>query len=123
MKKELLELILKALIDDKTESLNASEENYFIGKKVIVRTYTAGVFFGEIIEKKGEEVILKNARRLFYWKTINNGISLSEVANEGLHKDSKVCAATSKHWMIAIELIECSAKAIKNIEAQNEYTA
>lgn len=124
MKKELLELLTKIIsLNNETESNNTSEENYFVGKKVIVRTYSAGVFFGEIIEKKGEEIILKNARRLYYWKTINNGISLSEVANEGLHEDSKICAATSKHWVMAIELIECSAKAIKNIEAQNEFTA
>ena len=30
----------------------------------IVRTYSAGVFFGEIVSRKGQEVILKNARRL-----------------------------------------------------------
>lgn len=124
MKKELLELILEnILLDDKAKSNDKSEEHYFVGKKVIVRTYSAGVFFGEIIEKKGEEVILKNARRLFFWKTVDNGVSLSEVANKGLHQDSKVCAATSKHWVIAIELIECSAEAIKNIEAQNVYKA
>lgn len=100
--------------------------NYFsslIGKKCIIRTYAAGVHFGELIEKDGKEIILKNARRLWYWKTANSGISLNEVANAGLHKDSKVCAAVSHIWLEAVEIIPCSDEAIKNIEAANVYKA
>ena len=96
--------------------------NSMIGKKVIVRTYSSGVHFGELVEKSGKEVILKNARRLWYWKTTNNGISLSEVALSGLHKDSKVCAPV-ENWLEAIEIIPCTKEAIKNIEACNEYKA
>lgn len=97
--------------------------NSFVGKKVIIRTYSAGVFFGEIVEKSGSEVILKNARRLYYWKTNNNGISLSEVANSGLDDCSKVCQATSLHWLEAIEIIICSQESIKSIESKNDYKA
>lgn len=95
----------------------------FIGKKVIIRTYSAGVHFGELIDKEGKEVILKNARRLWYWKTTNKGISLSEVANSGLAKDSKVCAAVDAIWLEAVEIIPCTKEAIKNIEGQDEYKA
>jgi len=95
----------------------------FIGKKVIVRTYAAGVHFGELTHKEGKEVILKNSRRLWYWKTANKGISLSEVANEGLAKDSKVCSPIELLWLEAIEIIPCTKEAIKNIEAQDEYKA
>lgn len=97
--------------------------NSFVGKKVIIRTYSAGVFFGEIVEKSGNEVILKNARRLYYWKTNNDGISLSEVANSGLDDCSKVCQATSLHWLEAIEIIICSQESIKSIESKNDYKA
>ena len=38
--------------------------NSMIGKKCIVRTADAGVWFGEIVEKSGAEVIVKNARRM-----------------------------------------------------------
>ena len=38
-----------------------------IGKKVIVRADRAGVFFGELVEKNGTEVKMKNVRKLFYW--------------------------------------------------------
>ena len=49
-------------------------------KRVIVRTYSAGVFFGEIVSRKGQEVVMKNARRLWYW---SGAASLSQMANEG----------------------------------------
>lgn len=94
-----------------------------VGKKCIIRTYSAGVHYGEVAEKDGKEVILKNARRLWYWKTSNKGISLSEVANAGLAKDSKVCAAVDLIWLEAVEIIPCTKEAIKNIEAQDEYKA
>jgi hypothetical protein len=94
-----------------------------IGKKVIIRTFSAGVHYGELVEKDGKEVILGNARRLWYWKTANKGISLSEVANEGLAKDSKVCAPVDAIWLEAVEIIPCTKEAIKNIEAQDVYKA
>ena len=36
-------------------------------KYVIVRTYSAGVFAGELESKNGQEVVLRNARRIWYW--------------------------------------------------------
>lgn len=94
-----------------------------VGKKCIFRSYASGVHYGELAEKDGKEVIIKNARRLWYWKTTNKGISLSEVALTGLAKDSKVCAAVDSIWLEAIEIIPCTKEAIKNIEAQDEYKA
>ena len=96
--------------------------NSLIGKKVIVRTYSCGVHYGEIVEKSGTEVILKNSRILYYWKIKGNGISLNEVANTGLHQDSKVCAPVELQWLNAIGITTCTAAAIKSIEAQDEYT-
>ena len=47
---------------------------------VIARTYSAGVFAGYLISQKGKEVILQNARRLWYW---TGAASLSQLAMEG----------------------------------------
>lgn len=94
-----------------------------IGKRCIIRTYAAGVHYGEIAEKDGKEVILKNARRLWYWKTNNKGVSLNEVANNGLAKDSKVCATVDLIWLEAVEIIPCTKEAIKSIEGADEYKA
>lgn len=45
-------------------------------KYVIIRTQNAGVFAGYLKEKTGEEVTLKNARRLWYW---SGACSLSQI--------------------------------------------
>ena len=39
----------------------------YSGKKVIVRAYGAGVFYGTFVEKEGQTVVLKDARRVYYW--------------------------------------------------------
>ena len=93
-----------------------SSLNSLIGKKCIVRTYSAGVWFGEIIEKSGNEVIVKNARRMWKWWAAE-GISLSSVALHGVkHDESKIVEAVPAVWLEAIELIPASEKAIASIE-------
>jgi hypothetical protein len=47
---------------------------------VIVRTYSAGVFAGILESRKGQEVVLKEARRLWFWK---GAASLSQLAQSG----------------------------------------
>jgi len=102
------------------ESTSLQSLNCFIGKKVIIRTYSAGVHFGTLTEKVGKEVILKDSRRLYYWKTKNNGISLSDIAIGGIDKDSKLCEPVDI-WLEAIEIIPCSDECIKSIEKQPIY--
>jgi len=90
--------------------------NSMLGKKCIVRTYSAGVWFGEVAKKSGNEVILKNARRMWYWHAAES-ISLSAVALYGINQDkSKIVAAVPAVWLEAIELIPASNKAITSIE-------
>lgn len=48
---------------------------------MIVRTYSAGVFAGYIKSRKGQEVVMTEARRLWYWKGAS---SLSQLAQEGV---------------------------------------
>ena len=90
--------------------------NNMIGKKCVVRTYSAGVWFGEIAEKSGNEVIVKNARRMWKWWAAE-GISLSAVALHGIkHNGSKIVEAVPAVWLEAIELIPASDKAVASIE-------
>ena len=90
--------------------------NSMLGKKCVVRTYSAGVWFGEIAEKSGSEVIVKNARRMWKWWAAE-GISLSSVARQGVKQDqSKIVEAVPAVWLEAIELIPASDKAIASIE-------
>lgn len=98
--------------DQKTEGLN-----FMIGKKVIIRTYSAGVWFGTLEQKDGNEVIIKNARRMWRWWA-KKGISLSSVSVHGVNDDkSKIAEPIEAVWLEAIEIIPCADSAIKNIES------
>jgi hypothetical protein len=103
------------------ENITSKGCNEMVGTYSIIRTYSAGVWFGKVLQKEGGEIILGEARRLYYWKTANKGISLSEVANAGLDNSSKVCEAVEKVWLQPIEIIPCTDVAIENIKSQKSY--
>lgn len=59
----------------------------FVGRYVIARCYAAGVHAGEVVSVEGENVVLKNSRRLWSWKA-KDGVALSGVAQNGLKDGS-----------------------------------
>ena len=88
-----------------------------LNKKVIIRADRAGVFFGTITRKDGNEVELKDCRRLWYW---DGACSISELAVNG------TCAPLNCQFSVTvpeitilgvIEIIPCSDAAVKSIEA------
>ena len=82
---------------------------------VIVRTYSAGVFAGYLQSKKGKEVVMTEARRLWYWK---GAASLSQLAEEGVKcpLECKFPVAMKRVQLTeAIEIIDVSPKAKKSI--------
>ena len=86
-------------------------ENY-----VIVRTYSAGVFAGNLERRKGKEVVLKNARRVWFWE---GAASLSQLAVDGTSAPSKCkfpCPVSEITLTEAIEIISCTEKAEKSIK-------
>lgn len=98
--------------------LQAGEGSFssYIGKYVIVRTYTAGVFAGILKAKCGKEVEMESARRLWYW---DGAASLSQLANEGVKNPSncKFAQPVIVNLLEAIEILPVSDAARKNIEA------
>jgi len=86
-----------------------------IGKKVIIRTYSAGVHFGELVSKDSDEVILKNSIRIWQWF---GAASLSQLAMEGTSKPSecKFAMAVDSITLKMIEIIPCTQTAIESIE-------
>lgn len=86
---------------------------------VIVRTYSAGVFAGYLEKKVNQNVILRNARRLWYW---DGAASLSQLAMEGVKKPENCkfpCEVTKIELDQVIEVIECTEEAqesIKNVQ-------
>jgi hypothetical protein len=94
-----------------------------VGKKCIIRTYSAGVWFGIVEQKSGNEVIVTNARRMWQWWAAES-ISLSGVAIYGINqKESKIAPAVESVWLEAIELIPCTDAAIQSIETAKDVEA
>lgn len=89
----------------------------FVGKKCIIRSYGAGVFFGtlEKIEEDNNSIVMSDVRRIHYW---DGAASLSQLATEGVTNPGGCrfsvtvpsCAVTG-----VLEIIPCSNKAIANI--------
>jgi hypothetical protein len=92
-----------------------------IGKKVIVRADRAGIFYGELAERVGTDVKMKNVRKLFYW---NGAAAVEQLAMEGTKRPSD-CKFTvivpEMEIMQVIQIIPCTDTAIANIEAVREW--
>ena len=87
----------------------------FVGKYVLCRCYSAGVHCGELVSLSGEQAILTNSRRLWFWRA-KAGIALSGVAQHGIAGDSKVDAANPEIALAGvIEVIPCTAEAEASI--------
>ena len=82
----------------------------------IVRTYSAGVFAGEIVERKGQEVEMINARRLWCW---SGAASLSQLTMEGVKKpdECKFPQEVARVFLTqAIEILSCTKGAQESIK-------
>lgn len=82
----------------------------------IVRTYSAGVFAGELESRNGQEVVMRNARRLWYW---DGASSLSQLAMEGTAKPENCkfpCEVNRVELLQAIEILDVTDKARESIK-------
>jgi hypothetical protein len=110
--KELLAL-LGETENKETKKSNPIAES-LIGKRMLVRTYSAGVHIGTITSINPEnicEVVLKDALRLWKWE--GGGLSLSVVASEGikggrLNKTSEVTLTNAIEFIPTTEIAEKS---------------
>jgi len=59
------------------------KKDVVIGRYCMVRTNSAGVFAGTVESRNGKEVVLSNARRIWYW---DGAASLSQLATSGTSK-------------------------------------
>ena len=85
-------------------------------KYQIVRTYSAGVFAGYTESRNGQEIVMRKARRLWYW---DGAASLSQLAMEGVKKPENCkfpCEVDRVEILDAIEIIDCTEAARKNIQ-------
>lgn len=102
-----------------------NEKDEFLGKYVIVRTYSAGVFAGTLKSRAPDKkIVLENVRRLWRWHTANNGVSLSEVAIHGINQtNSKICCIEPLKEVEPIEISLATEIAQKTIQSAKDYIA
>lgn len=95
------------------------------GKKVIIRSYGAGVFFGTLNEAEQSDdkltVELVNCRRLWRW---DGACSITQLAVDGVKKpDGCKFTITEQSIIVSsvIEVHECQAKSVTSIESVPEW--
>lgn len=86
----------------------------YTGKKVIVRAYGAGVFYGTFKEKEGKTVVLTEARRIFSWSGASD---CTELAEAGCSKDSRLTRPGEVMIEDVLETRPCTEEAIKALGA------
>lgn len=90
----------------------------FLSDYVIVRTYSAGVFAGYIEIKDGTMVVMRNARRLWYW---SGASSLSQLCMEGVKNPDNCkfpCEVDRVELFGVIEVLnvtDCAKKSILSV--------
>lgn len=77
------------------------------GTRVLIRAASAGVHYGILKSRTGQEVHLSNARRIWSWE---GALSLSEIAMVGVNLEkSKISIAVEEIILpTAIEVIKIS---------------
>ena len=108
-----VEYVRKDAIQQKAEKLDGMERS-------IIRSYGAGVFIGYVAEQKSElngvNIILKQAKRIYYW---DGACSLTQLAKDGT-KSPNGCKITepvdSQFIANVIEIIPVTKKASINID-------
>lgn len=97
--------------------MNAKKDN-----RKIVRTYSAGVFFGDVVSRNGQEVVMTNARRLWYW---SGAASLSELAQRGTSNPASCkfpVAMARVELLQVIEIIDTTPEARNSIDGVPLWT-
>lgn len=91
-------------------------------KKYIVRTDRAGVFYGEVVSRKGNtEITMANVRKIWYW---DGACAVEELALSGTFKpDECKLTVTVPEMVLAspIQVIPCSKKAQAVLDGIKEW--
>lgn len=91
----------------------------FIGKKILVRSFDAGVYFGTLEEMDGETVKMSRVRNIWHW---TGASCLSQIANDGITGDRVSPVVSSMVINRVCQILPLSDKAIANLESQPSWT-
>lgn len=88
-------------------------------KYYIVRAKEAGLFFGQIKERKHNEVTMMDVQKIFYWQ---GACGIEQLAVDGMHPNHatipKVSIVVDEMIIFnPVEIIPCTDKARDNLKA------
>ena len=99
------------------------KENKMIGSQKMIRSVNAGVFWGKVVSIDDTTVVLRKARRVWYW---DGAATLSELATLGTSKpqNCKFPARTKgEHIVLGVcEIIPMTEQALKSLNAVPAWT-
>lgn len=81
----------------------------------VVRTNYAGVFFGEIKRRDGDEVTMRNVRKLWCW---DGACGVEQLAADGVQNPAKCKFTVVVKEMIILgvnQILPCTDKATKSL--------
>lgn len=85
----------------------------------IVRAEKAGVFFGKIKERKGDEVTMTDVRKIWEWR---GACAVEQIAVDGVSEESKLTVTVREMVIIgACQIIPCTEKATENLLAIKDW--
>jgi hypothetical protein len=93
-----------------------------IGKHVIVRSNLAGVFFGILTNKEGDELTLSNARKFYYFSGAN---TVEDLANAGaLNVNNNKLTVEIEEIVISKfeQILPCTKQAVIQIKSIPTWT-
>lgn len=87
----------------------------------VVRCAQAGVFFGQIKERNGNEVTMANVRKLWYW---DGACAVEQLAVDGTKKPGECQFTVMVSEMVltgVIQILACTDKAAESLAAVREW--
>jgi hypothetical protein len=114
---KILDKLADRILEDKSGNSTSSIYSSYIDTMVIIRTYSAGVFYGKLKQIENDALILDHAKRIWCWYGAN---SLSDIAIQGVTDKSqtKICAPINNHLIKGfIEIIPLSENALSNLDS------
>ena len=92
-------------------------------EKFIVRCNRAGVYYGAIVSRNEQEVEMANVRNIYYWSGAG---SVMHLASEGVSRPRSCKFSMPVERMVlteAIQIIPCTDKAVKSLDAVEVWRA
>ena len=109
------EVVNPVLIKNLKEEINMENKYY------IIRGDRSGVFFGQIAGRNGQEVKLRNVRKLWYW---DGACAVEQLARDGVSfpRNCKFTVTVEEMTITdAIQIIKCTKKSKKSIIGVKEW--